>query len=226
MSLASFTVFSSSKSSTSSAQPVQNLIKQIDKNSIITCVLGISSLNFLSSKINQMVHTSLLLLDVDYEDLATNKELPGILIEYGDYSPNMAADEEKNTKKGFVEYHYGIKGGLRYYVKDYFEFKNSAFCDQGFVILMIDECEQMTFSTFINLCAPENDEKWLKSKYSPYSHNCQNFSAHAINILKPIYSSIHIHLGTNTIGKVQNEEKIIPDSIIKVLHKYKKSKKK
>ena len=224
MSLASFTVFSSSKSSTSSAQPVQNLIKQIDKNSIITCVLGISSLNFLSSKINQMVHTSLLLLDVDYEDLATNKELPGILIEYGDYSPNMAPDEEKNTKKGFVEYHYGIKGGLRYYVKDYFEFKNSAFCDQGFVILMIDECEQMTFSTFINLCAPENDEKWLKSKYSVSNHNCQDFSAHAIDILKPNYSSMFIYLGSNTNNSFQNKESIIPPCILNVLHKYKKKK--
>jgi hypothetical protein len=224
MSLSSFSVYSSSKSSTSAAVPVKNLIEQFDKKTIITCVLGISALNFLSSKITKMVHTSLLLLDVDYEDLDVKEKLPGILIEYGEYSPDMARDEEKYTKEGFVKYHYGMKGGLRYYVKDYFEFIKSNFCNNGHVILMIDANNQMTFSSFINLCAPEIDGKWIKSKYSPINHNCQNFSAHAIDILKPIYSNIQIQLGTNTIGSIQRKESIIPDCILKVLNKYKKKK--
>ncbi len=177
MSLSSFSVYSSSKSSTSAAVPVKNLIEQFDKKTIITCVLGISALNFLSSKITKMVHTSLLLLDVDYEDLDVKEKLPGILIEYGEYSPDMARDEEKYTKEGFVKYHYGMKGGLRYYVKDYFEFIKSNFCNNGHVILMIDANNQMTFSSFINLCAPEIDGKWIKSKYSPINYNCQIFSA-------------------------------------------------
>ena len=226
MSLSSFTIFSSIKSSVSSAVPVKNLIEKLDSKSIITCILGISSLNFLSSKISELSHTSLLLLDVDYEDLDLMKERPGILIEYGEYSPDMAPDEEKYTKKGLVKYHYGIKGGLRYYVKDYFEFIKSDFCDNGYIILMIEEDNQMTFSSFINLCAPENDEKWLKSKYNLNNHNCQNFSAYAIDILKPIYSSIQIQLGTKTIKTVKHKESIVPECVLKVLYKYKKYKKK
>ena len=224
MSISSFTIFSSSKSSVSSAMPVENLIEQIDSKNIITCVLGISPLNFLSSKIKKLVHTSLLLLDVDAEDLDSKEKLPGILIEYGDYSPDMAPEEAENTKNRLVKYHYGIKGGVRYYVKDYFEFITSNFCQNGYVILMIDANNQISFSTFINKCAPKNDEKWLKSKYSASNHNCHNFSAHAIDILKPNYSSMFIFLGSNTIKTVQQKESIIPDRILDVLHKYKKKK--
>ena len=224
MSISSFTIFSSSKSSVSSAKPVENLIEQIDSKNIITCVLGISPLNFLSSNIKKLVHTSLLLLDVDADDFDGKKNLPGILIEYGDYSPNMAPEEEKNTKNGLVKYNYGIKGGVRYYVKDYFEFISSKFCENGYVILMIDANNQISFSTFINKCAPINDEKWLKSKYSVSNHNCQDFSAHAIDILKPNYSSMFIYLGSNTNNSFQNKESIIPPCILNVLHKYKKKK--
>ena len=135
-----------------------------------------------------MVHTSLLLLDIDSEELEDVDKLPGILIEYGEYSPDMAKTEKKYTEEGYIKYHYGLKGGLRYYVIDFMDFKNK-FCDNGYVILDIDASNQMTFSSFINLCAPEKEEKWLKSKYNFLFSNCQDFSAHAIGILKPIYSN-------------------------------------
>ena len=168
-----------------------------------------------------MVHTSLLLLDVDSEQLEDVDKLPGILIEYGEYSPEMAVTEKQYTEKGYIKYHYGLKGGLRYYVIDFMDFKEK-FCHNGYVILDIDASNQMTFSSFINLCAPEKEEKWLKSKYNLISNNCQDFSAHAIGILKPIYIKSKIHLGVDTINNTPKKESIIPDKILKVLNIYKK----
>ena len=46
----------------------------------------------------------------------------GILIEYGDYSPDMNKTEKNYVDKGLVIYRYDDKGGLRYYVKKYGEF--------------------------------------------------------------------------------------------------------
>ena len=218
-----FTINSSSNSSISSAFPVKNLIAKLNSKSIITCVLGLSSMNFLSSQVNKMCHASLLLLDVESQDLevGNQKIIPGILIEYGRYLPNMSSNEEKYTQKGLVKYHYGKEGGLRYYVKDYFEFKNK-FCDKGYVILIINANKQKTFSRFIDECAPVKDKKWLNSNYSLFKQDCQTFCADAIDILKPIYNPLLIHLGPfSHEQKINACEKIIPDSILNILKKNK-----
>ena len=165
---------------------VSEIIEKWKTNIIASCCLGISRINFTSTMI---YHSAILLLqkeiDYDYNEDEIENEI-GIVIEYGDYSPNMSKEESENVKKGRVIYHYGDKGGLRYYVKTYGEFIKE-FTDIGYVDLNIEPEKQQTFEHFISKIAKKEDNKWIKEKYSSYDFDCQTFSAEVIKVLKPYF---------------------------------------
>ena len=175
---------------------LSDIIEQWKKNIIASFCLGISKINF-ASKLNYKVsHSAILLLqkEIDFEcdEDEITKEI-GILIEYGDYSPNMSKEESKSVKDGKVIYHYGDKGGLRYYVKTYGEFINE-YADLGYVELNIDPENQQTFENFIGKIAKKEDNKWIIEKYSNiHDFNCQTFSIEAIKVLKPYFQSFNIY---------------------------------
>ena len=88
MTSSKITFNSSSRSSASSATSVQSVIKKWGTQPIISCVVGISSLNNILENIsNDVAHTALLLVDKNAEE---ENRGTGILIEYGDYAPSMS----------------------------------------------------------------------------------------------------------------------------------------
>lgn len=214
------TINSVSKSSTSSATPVANLISNWGNNPIVSCVLGISKIGRASLLSNNIAHAALLLLNkkIDY-DQDTDDEIEnliGILIEYGDYSPKMASTEEDYFKKGLVIYHYGEKGGLRYYVKKYSEFIEE-FGDKGYVDLNIDVNNQKTFEYFINKIAKKENDKWIKANYSVglNNFNCQTFAIEAIKEIKPSFNVNNVNPSDATLAKKKTKQKLdfIPSNI-------------
>ena len=82
----------------------------------------------------------------------------------------------------------------------------------------LEDYNQISFTDFLEKCVPENEKSWKKSKYSPLNHNCQHFVAHALEILKPIYSSRFVYPGPKKAG-AQKKEMIIPRPILNVLKK-------
>jgi hypothetical protein len=177
---------SSSNSSSSSAFAVGDVIMQMNQQSIKSCIIGISKINILSEALNDMRHSALLLLDTESED--TKEDSKGILIEYGNYYPEMSKTEKKYVDGKYVKYRYDDKGGLRYYVNTYKDFKKT-FSDIGYIELDISEKNQMTFDNFIEKIAPSSSENWIKNNYSPYSHNCQHFVVEAIKVLNPPFKT-------------------------------------
>lgn len=213
------TINSSIKCSASSATHVKDLVTNFDDTCIYSCVLGISSIKtFFGETIAK--HTALLLSNKKSRELRKKGGL-GILIEYGEYAPSMCEEEKKYEKNGYVIYRYKDKGGLRYYAKDFKEFKNE-FGDIGYVNLDIDQINQKTFTDFIDKCAPENEFKWIKKNYNLITFNCQTFTAHALSILKPEYDERFIDKGIKTNHYEENES-IIPKCILKILHELEKS---
>ena len=169
---------------------VSEIIEGWKTNIIAFSCLGIR-INF---GLNEPYHSAVLLLQkeiYDYDEDKIENEI-GIVIEYGDYSPNMSKEESENVKKGRVIYHYGDKGGLRYYVKTYGEFIKE-FTDIGYVDLNIEPEKQQTFEHFISKIAKKEDNKWIKEKYSSYDFDCQTFSAEVIKVLKPYFQSFNIY---------------------------------
>ena len=49
----------------------------------------------------------------------------------------------------------------------------------------IDLEDQMTFSNFIEQCAPLHENQWIKNNYSAFTNNSHNFINKALKILKP-----------------------------------------
>ena len=202
----------------SNATSVSDIIEQWKKNIIASFCLGISKINF-ASKLNYKVsHSAILLLqkEIDFEcdEDEITKEI-GILIEYGDYSPNMSKEESKSVKDGKVIYHYGDKGGLRYYVKTYGKFIEE-FADLGYVDLNIEPENQQTFEHFTNKLAKKEDNKWIQEKYSSiYDFNCQTFSTEAIKVLKPHFNSGNIFPSVNDLIGKKSKKKMdfIPSNI-------------
>lgn len=220
----SITINSSSTSSTSSANPVNDLITKFDQTCIYSCVVGISLIRKIPGI--DISHTALLLSNKKSRELRKTGGL-GILIEYGDYEPSMCEDEKYKEKEGFVIYRYGDKGGLRYYAKDYKEFITE-FGDIGYINLDLNEENQNTFSFLIEQLAPENENKWIKNNYNAigiFSNpiNCQIFVAHALEILRPEYDDRYIEKGIKTSNKVEiKSESIVPNPLLKVLHQLEK----
>lgn len=210
---------SSSKSSTSSATPVANVIKAWGNSTISSCVLGISKIGRASIISNNIAHAALLLLK---EQISIEEEesdilnRTGILIEYGDYSPDMCPTEKDYADKGLVIYHYDKKGGLRYYAKEYDKFSET-FGDRGYIDLNIDSYNQMTFDYFINKIAKKENCKWIKEKYSVgfYNFNCQNFVIEALKELKPHFGLGDVYPKDSTLAAKKSKQKLdfIPSNI-------------
>lgn len=217
--------FNSSSKSTSSAFSVKDVITRWGNNTIGSCVLGISRINLASDYINKISHAALLLLDknIDYdkdEDEKIQEEL-GILIEYGEYSPDMCSEEKKYVEKGLVKYHYGNKGGLRYYGKKYSEFIK-VFGDIGYIDLNIHADNQITFNVFLEKIADVKENKWIKENYCAglRNFNCQDFAVESLKQLKPYFNFANINpKSSELINKKSFKKKLefVPDNILKEL---------
>jgi hypothetical protein len=211
-------IYSSSKSSVSSATSVSKIIDKLNLKTIASCIIGISKINFLSGNLKDVSHSALLLLDTQSE--ADNEEDEGILIEYGDYSPNMSEKEKEYVQKGKVKYRYGDKGGLRYYAKKFQDFLNE-FANLGHIELDIDTTDQKTFDTFIVDISPENQENWTQSKYAAFSHNCQTFVVEAIKNLNPKFQRNCVYpKDQKLMGKKSKKVSFIPSQIMDELKKH------
>lgn len=215
---------SSSKiNSEHSGKSIQDLIKSFDKKTIKSCIVGVSKILF-----NNISHTSLFLSDLEANKLEKigDKEVDGIIIEYGYYDPKKNDDEWDNVDKGYVIYRYGRElGGLRYYTNTFTKYIIK-FCDLAYIILDVNKDNQITFSYFIDQVAPIKEEKWIKKNYVftkdlfNKTFNCRTFTAHALNVIKPIYDKRLIKKGKSASISKNKEETLIPNEVLKILKKY------
>ena len=156
---------SSSSSSSSSATKVGELIKNLDKTTIKSCVIGISelSLHFINKN---FAHAALFLSDKKRSKLDNNTE--GVLIEYGNYPPDEPKSkktEEDYVKDGHVIYQYELaEGGVRYYTNTFEEYKNK-FCDIGYISLNINKYEQKNCSSVIEKIAPKSAKIYIFCRF-------------------------------------------------------------
>ena len=203
-----------SKSQSFSIVKVPQLIQKFNKTNITSCILAISKVNFLSNYLTVFSHASLFII-YNNSDFSDENRRNGILIEYGYYSPNMSKEEEIGMKEGYIIYRYGIKGGLRYYVKNYSDFLEN-FVDIGYFNMDIDLEDQMTFSNFIEQCAPLHENEWIQNNYSAIKNNSHHFIIKALKILKPkfIPGMIKLNKQFNTKKEKIN---IFPEGIRNVL---------
>ena len=215
----------SSISSSSTSTPVSNIINDWGNCCIVSCVLGISKIGLTSNLNNKISHAAILLLkkEIDYDEDDDTEILNenGILIEYGDYDSNKY-EEKVLVNKGLVIYHYGDKGGLRYYIKKYSEFIKE-FGDIGYIDLNIHVDNQITFNTFLNKVAKPEENKWIKKNFSScFNFNCQTFAIEALKELKPHFNSCNIYPNDeNLLGKKSKQKlEFIPSNIKKQLIKF------
>ena len=202
--------------SSMSSHRVDNIVQEFDEKCIRSCVIGISSM--MGSSINHNIaHSALLLSEKKANDLE-RKGGTGILIEYGNYTPNLNEVEKHCVKDGYIIYRYGEQGGLRYYVHYFDEFKKK-FCDIGYLCLDVSEENQITFSAFIDKIAPKYENNWIQKNYSLFTLNSQSFVSHVLDILKPRFNYMCFTKGPSA-PNVRNYESIIPNKILKTLQKY------
>ena len=167
---------------------------------------------------NNLYHSALLLLPIVIDYTQNNdeeiKNESGIIIEYGDFNPNMTETEKKYTEKRYVNYCYGDKGGLRYYKNNYGEFIKE-FGDIGFIDLNIDVIYQQTFDYFINKIAPLEDNKWIKANYSINNFNSHNFVIEVLKEIKPYFYSNNIYPTNSNLLEKESKRKLdfIPSDI-------------
>ena len=76
----------------SSTPKVSQLIEKFNRTKIAFCILSLSKTNYF--KFNNILHSTLLLIDTNQE-FSDEERGYGILIEYGDYSPDMTEEEKK-----------------------------------------------------------------------------------------------------------------------------------
>jgi hypothetical protein len=213
----------SSSNSSNSAIKIGDLVNEFDQTSIHSCVIGISKIDGYKYT-RQCVHTALLLTDKKSREFV-KKGGKGILIEYGNYSPNVNDVEKNYVKEGYVIYRYGEKGGLRYYAH-YFDKFIDTFSDVGYIPLDIDKDNQISFSYLLDKIAPKNENNWIQKNYNSIgifgqTLNCQTFTAHALDIMKPEYDPRLISKGKETVCEFdKDKESIIPDNVLKILKKY------
>ena len=202
--------------SSMSSHRVDNIVQEFDEKCIRSCVIGISSI--MGSSINHNIaHSALLLSEKKANDLE-RKGGTGILIEYGNYTPNLNEVEKHCVKDGYIIYRYGEQGGLKYYVHYFDEFKKK-FCDIGYLCLDVSEENQITFSAFIDKIAPKYENNWIQKNYSLFTLNSQSFVSHVLDILKPRFNYMCFTKGPSA-PNVRNYESIIPNKILKTLQKY------
>ena len=208
--ISKLTFNSSSNSSSNSSTCVKDILSKWGHNTVGSCTLGISKIGFSSKLSHNISHAALLLLDkqIDYEQEDKLKKEMGILIEYGDYSPDMDSKEKKFVDKGYVVYHYGSKGGLRYYGKNYSEFIKE-FGDIGYIDFNINVDNQSSFKYFLENIANLNENKWIKEKYYIRNFNCQTFVAEALKVLKPYYTFQNITPRSSDLAMAKSANKKI-----------------
>ena len=213
--------FVSISGSSNSATNVQSFADELDKKNIKTCVVGISALkgNSVSSR---LTHAALFLTCVSGKNLDRNGGY-GILIEYGDYSPDLNEKEKEFVKNGYVIYRYGDKGGLRYYVQSFSDFKK-IFADICYICLDVDKDSQISFSVLLDEIASKSEEIWIKKNYNAIgiikqTVNCQTFTSKILDLLKPKYDYRFIQKGTS-ITKDENMENEFPPEVLKTMKKY------
>ena len=221
---AKISINSSSDSSTSSATPVANLINSWGKSKVSSCVFGMSKIGWVSNVTNWVSHTALLLMNIDIDINSEEDDIEkktGILVEYGDYHPNMCDTEKDYSKKGYVVYRYGDNGGLRYYGKKYSEFIEE-FGDIGYIDLNIDDYNPKTFSDLINRIARVEDNKWIQKKYSINIFNCQTFALEALKEIKPYFHRGDVYPADKKLQNKKYKEKceFIPQYMRNELMKY------
>ena len=205
-------LFSFAKSTNQSK--VSQFIQKLDKTNIASCILAISKISFLSDISPNFSHSTLLLLDTNSEASDENRG-NGLLIEYGNFSPNMSKEESRYVQDGYIMYRYGIKGGLRYYVYNYSKFLKE-FSDIGYINMDIDLEDQMTFSNFIEQCAPLHENQWIQNNYSVFKYISHNFIIKALKILKPKFVPGMIKLNEHFNTKIEKIN-VFPEVIRKVL---------
>ena len=76
----------------SSTPKVSQLIEKFNRTKIASCILSLSKTNYF--KFNNILHSTLLLIDTNQE-FSDEERGYGILIEYGDFSPDMSEEEKK-----------------------------------------------------------------------------------------------------------------------------------
>lgn len=217
-----------SSSSSSSSDAAANVNEYIQDKKIVSCCIGLSQLNSenLTGVVGTIVggknyvHSALWLSDKDFEN--TNEK--GLIIEYGNYKKEFETkfviDNDGNKviekiEKKYVIYHYNEKGGLRYYVKNYEDFKK-IFATTAYVDLDVDPDNQVMFKDFIKNCAPFEKNEWIQEKYHFLKNNCQHFTAHALKVLKPNYRPKDIQI-TDKRNAGLKKESILPQCILNAL---------
>jgi len=199
----------------SSQNNVSQLIQKLDKTSIVSCVLGLNKANNIGNLTNRILHSTLLLIDTNSHKIDENGY--GILIEYGDFSPEMSVEEGRRVKDGSVIYRYGEKGGLRYYSLNYSKFLKD-FANFAFVCMDIEKEKRMTFWYFINKCAPLQENLWTQNNYNIFKNNSQNFIAEALKVLKPYFNSRMITINNLMFKHDKKKINYIPQPIIDALN--------
>ena len=194
--------------------------------SVSSCVLGISKRSITSNIIANIPHASLLLLKKEINDFYDDDELEnesGIIIEYGEFSPDMTETRKNNSKNNEVIYPYGDKGGLRYYVKKYGEFIKQ-FGDIGYIDLNIEQNNEQTIEYFINKITKSEDNIWIKDNYSIglTNFNSHTFVIEALKILKPHFHPFNAHPTDLALAQRKNKARLdfIPSNIKTELMKY------
>ena len=218
-----------SSSSACSFPKIEDLVKQINEKPIYSLVIGFSQIHFYSLNHN-FVHASLFLTTYKTNELflEKNKNVDGILLEYGNYPLDGTYDkkiEDYEIKNGLKIYRYEGQGGLRYYACE-FEYFIKRFGDAGYITLDISKENNYTFPNLIDKLAPLSENKWIKENYNMIgifkkSQNSQDFVCHVIDILKPHYNKDNIKNGKYLETKSDSDkESIVPNSILKTLKKY------
>jgi hypothetical protein len=227
-------VSESSSSSSSSAYSAAYIKKYIKDKKIFSCCIGISNLSQESytQKIANVIggkyytHTALWLSDKRYED---EDNAYGLVLEYGKYDEeyeikvivdDKGKEKKMEVKKSCVIYHYGKKGGLRYYAKPYQEYRD-IFGTVAYIELDVDNDNQIMFLDFINKVAPIDKEEWIKDKYHFLDNNCHDFTSKAIKILKPTYRAKDIKVNDKSKLSGTKRESILPAGILEALTSYK-----
>ena len=221
--ISKISINSSSKSSTSSAIHLKNIIDSWEEKTIASCILGISKIGIVTNIDKDFSHAALLLLDktIDYDedDFEKIQDYYGILIEYGDYNPNMCDDEKNYVKKELVKYHYDDKGGLRYYGKKYGEFCTE-FGSLGYIDCNIKPDNQQSFEVFLNNIAKKEDNKWIQKNYFvgiKNNFNCQNFAIEALKKLKPYFTLENIIPNNKDPKKLKGYNKKIESFVPQII---------
>ena len=194
-----------------------SLIHKLNINSIIvSCILGLYKTNS-NNQIENSIKISLFLVEKETDIEKENNDY-GIIIDFGNYWPQMNKEESEKVKEHKVIYRYGDKGGLKYYYIKFSEFleKYGIIC---YINMDIKLDNQMTFNYFINTIANILENKWTKENYS-FNNNNQTFIIEALKVLKPTFNKRYINFIEPSLKKKKIFD-ILPKNIQEILENLK-----